>query len=144
MIQMSDFAVTDTPDESDLNVLRDGLATHAKQHHIAPYRQDKLAVFARNTAGKIIGGATGFTVWQSLVLEMVWVDEAHRGKGLAKNLVERSEHEAVKRGCDVAYLWTAKFQAPGLYPKLGYTPMTGSTLSINETRRTYFMKRLAA
>ncbi len=73
--------------------------------------------------GALVGGLTGRThglrAW--LEISILWVDEAHRGRGIGRELVERAEEEARRRGCLYARLSTSEFQGAGFYEKLGYT-----------------------
>jgi ribosomal protein S18 acetylase RimI-like enzyme len=80
-----------------------------------------LCVFARNDDDTIIGGLTGRTYWGYLDIAFLWVDERHRGRGIATHLMNAAETEAVSRGCAQAFLDTLSFQALGFYQKLGYT-----------------------
>ena len=79
-----------------------------------------LCVFERSIDGELIGGLTGKTYWNYLEISFLWVSEAHRGKGIATNLMTAAEGEACKRGCRNALLDTFSFQALGFYQRLGY------------------------
>ena len=70
--------------------------------------------------GRAIGGAVGRTWGRCCELQQLWVDPAHRRKGIATALVERFEARARERGCTTVYLDTFSFQAPSLYARLGY------------------------
>jgi GrpB-like predicted nucleotidyltransferase (UPF0157 family) len=56
-----------------------------------------------------------------LDIAFLWVEEKHRGRGLATQLMAAAEAEARKRGCERALLDTLSFQALGFYRKRGYT-----------------------
>ncbi|PLZ04647.1 GNAT family N-acetyltransferase, partial [Fischerella thermalis] len=68
----------------------------------------------------IVGGLIGETYWQWLYVDVLWVHELFRGKGYGDILLATAEQEAVKRGCQYAYLDTFSFQAPEFYRKRGY------------------------
>jgi N-acylglucosamine-6-phosphate 2-epimerase len=68
----------------------------------------------------VLGGLAGETYWGWLYIDKLWLDESLRGRGLARELMQRAEIEAIQRGCRAAYLTTFSFQARGLYEKLGY------------------------
>ena len=78
-----------------------------------------VAVTVRDN-GEVIGGLVGWTFLGWMFIEMLWISDEHRGKGLGRRLVEKAESEARKRGVANVYLDTFDFQAPGFYQKLGY------------------------
>jgi len=78
-----------------------------------------MAVTVRDN-GEVIGGLVGWTFLGWMFIEMLWISDEHRGKGLGRRLVEKAESEARKRGVANVYLDTFDFQAPGFYQKLGY------------------------
>ncbi|HVF65349.1 MAG TPA: GNAT family N-acetyltransferase [Casimicrobiaceae bacterium] len=89
----------------------------------APLRNvTALSAFARAPEGIVIGGAVGRTWGVCCELQMLWVDERHRRRGVASRLVQVFETRAQTRGCRTFYLETFSFQAPSLYRRLGYEP----------------------
>jgi GNAT superfamily N-acetyltransferase len=80
----------------------------------------RLAVFLRDTDENLVGGLIGSTHWQWLYVDIFWIHESHRGGGYGTSLLAAAEQEAVKRGCQYAYLDTFSFQAPEFYQKHGY------------------------
>lgn len=81
----------------------------------------RLASFARRPGGEVIGGAVGRTWGSTCELQQLWVDPAHRRRGIGAQLVREFERRARERGCRTFYLETFSFQAPSLYRSLGYT-----------------------
>jgi GNAT superfamily N-acetyltransferase len=79
-----------------------------------------LRVFARNERGELIAGLLGETFWSWLHINILWVHEQHRHKGLGNQLMTRAEAEAIRRGCRHADVDTLDFQAPDFYRRLGY------------------------
>ena len=77
-------------------------------------------VTARAPDGTLLGGMTGFTQWQWLYVDYLWVAEDGRRGGLGSRLLRAAEEEAVRRGCGWSRLNTYDFQAPGFYAKHGY------------------------
>jgi ribosomal protein S18 acetylase RimI-like enzyme len=70
--------------------------------------------------GKIVGGLVGETYWGWMYVNVLWVSEKYRGKGLGRSLMQKAETEARKRGIRHVYLDSFSFQAPSFYVKLGY------------------------
>jgi GNAT superfamily N-acetyltransferase len=79
-----------------------------------------LACFAREASGAVIGGAVGRRWGGCCELQQLWVDPAHRRRGVGAALVRAFEAHARTHGCSSFYLETFDFQAPALYCALGY------------------------
>jgi len=56
----------------------------------------------------------------SMYFEVVWNDDAVRGKGHGRKMMAMIEDEGRKRGAQDAWLYTMSFQARPFYEKLGY------------------------
>src|SRR5215471_4012168 len=82
------------------------------------YRPLVLTVHDEKDA--IIGGLWGRTAFSWLFVELLFVPEALRRRGIGKELMSRAESEAIVRGCHGAWLDTYEFQARGFYERLGY------------------------
>lgn len=81
-----------------------------------------LQVWALDEAtGELAAGLTGRTWARWLHVDLLWVEDRHRGTGLGSQLLTAAEREArIGRGCAYARLETWDFQAPGFYAKHGY------------------------
>jgi ribosomal protein S18 acetylase RimI-like enzyme len=80
-----------------------------------------LVLVLDNPDGRTIGGLWARTVYGWLIVELLFVPEALRGKGAGHDLMALAEREAISRGCHSAWLDTFEFQARGFYERLGYT-----------------------
>jgi len=95
----------------------------------------QLRAFNQKAAGKIdyrplaislregkemIGGLAGSSFWGWMYIELLWIAEDERRKGLGKLLIKKAESEAGKRGVRNMLISTFSFQAPGFYKRLGY------------------------
>jgi len=117
---MGDIAITthDAPPPADAAVVDAGLGEF--NGAAAPLGDVRpLACFARE-AGAVVGGAVGRTWGPAAEIQQLWVDDAHRKRGVGERLVRAFEARAAERGCRSCYLETLSFQAPGFYAKLGY------------------------
>jgi GNAT superfamily N-acetyltransferase len=111
---------TDIPDDA----LRAGIAGP-----LVKYNEDKtgrsdhrpLIIAIDGSEGGVIGGLWGRTVYDWLFVELLFVPDALRGRGLGSELMNRAEGEARRRGCHSAWLDTFEFQARGFYERLGYS-----------------------
>ncbi|MBL8509047.1 MAG: GNAT family N-acetyltransferase [Chitinimonas sp.] len=79
-----------------------------------------LACFAQSADQATVGGAVGRTWGHCCELQQLWVDPAQRQQGIASALLALFEARARQRSCQLCYLETFSFQAPGFYQKQGY------------------------
>jgi GNAT superfamily N-acetyltransferase len=85
----------------------------------AGYR--KLAVLLRDLeSGKTIGGLWGWSAYDWLRIDLLFIPEQLRGEGLGAQLVRQAEAIALERSHIGVWLDTFEFQALGFYQKLGY------------------------
>ena len=79
-----------------------------------------LGFVIRNEAGRTIGVAAGYSWAGTSELKQMWVDQAYRGRGYARELLNAFVAEAARRG--VRRIWVASydFQAPEMYEKAGF------------------------
>lgn len=110
----------DDPQSSDLQVIEEGLVSHAVAAHIEPRNYRHVVIFLRNEEQKVVGGLIGATVWGWLHVKELWLSAELRGMGYGRKLLQAAEHEAARRGCHHAYLDTFDFQTLDFYVHLGY------------------------
>jgi GNAT superfamily N-acetyltransferase len=133
--------VHDQPAGADVEVLPNGLEAFNESRWPGHQPWKPLAVFARE-GETIVAGLAGETYSGWLFIKYLWVSEALRGKGIGGALMAAAEARALQRGCHSAWVDTFSFQAPGFYPKLGYTPF-GELDYPPDFKRIFFKKRLA-
>src|SRR5215831_12722261 len=80
-----------------------------------------MAFAIQDERGQMIGGLSGATAYGWLFVELLFVPESLRRRGLGTDLIRRAEAEALARGCHSVWLDTFEFQARGFYERLGYT-----------------------
>ncbi|HXH80164.1 GNAT family N-acetyltransferase [Nocardioides sp.] len=85
---------------------------------IAPATE--LTVRARDAAGDLVGGVSGWTWGDAGGMGLVWVREDHRGAGVGRRLLAAFEAEAASRGCTHVFVTSFTFQAPSFYERHGY------------------------
>ena len=93
--------------------------------------------------GNLIAGCiVGIDCWKIGCLDILWVDEKHRRKGLGSALIRAAEKAARERNCYAMILGTFDFQARPLYEKHGYT-LCGTIRDFPRGHANYtLMKRL--
>ena len=80
-----------------------------------------LAVLIHDDMGAVAGGLWGWTVYSWLIINMLFVPEAARHRGIGSALVSAAEAEAKARGCVGMQVDTFGFQAQPFYERLGFT-----------------------
>jgi len=113
------FELTATPDDATLAAIGDGL-TAFNAADVGPSGRVSLAIALRAADGSVQGGLSGYTAWGWLYVQWLFLAEAHRGQGLAGQLLHRAETEASARGCHGAYIDTFNPTARRAYEKAGY------------------------
>ena len=80
-----------------------------------------LAALLRDEAGATIGGLWGWTVYSWLIINMLFVPEQLRCRGIGSALIRAAEAEARARGCAGMQVDTFGFQAQPFYERMGFT-----------------------
>jgi GNAT superfamily N-acetyltransferase len=137
------ITLTDTPDTSLETVLEAGLADYneiqAKRHDWRP-----LAVVVRDPdTDAPVGGLLGRTSLGLFFLDLFYLPERLRGRGLGARVLAMAEAEATRRGCRAATLVTVNFQAPEFYARHGWDEF-GRIPSAPGVERIFFRKTLTA
>jgi len=112
--------MTAQPDESIRKAILDPLVAY---NQARTGRNDfrPLVIAVEGPDGGVVGGLCGRTAYDWLFVELLFVPESLRGRGLGSELMLRAETEAISRGCRHAWLDTFEFQARAFYQHLGYT-----------------------
>jgi GNAT superfamily N-acetyltransferase len=91
------------------------------ESQLGPIKAEPLAIMLRDPQNNtVIGGLWGTSVVRWLYVDLMAVPEGLRGQGLGTDLLQQAEEIARKRGCIGLWLYTATFQAPDFYEKLGF------------------------
>ena len=111
---------------NEIDAIEDRLYDHNSR---ATKRHDcqGLSFVIRDRTAQMIGVAAGYT-WAGISeLKQMWIDEAYRGRGYARALLNAFVAEACNRG--VRRIWVASydFQAPEMYEKAGFKRMAEFT-----------------
>jgi len=93
--------------------------------------------------GAIIAGADAVvTTFKILYVSTVYVDEAFRGQGLGRKLMEELERKAKALGVNIIRLDTFNWQGAGFYPKVGYTQVGYYENEMDGYSEHFFVKKL--
>jgi len=110
----------DTPPPGTFDAIFHALDA-CSQDLIGPMRPRLLAIPICDDAGVVAGGFWGCTLFQWLHVQLLFIPESLRGKGVGSALMTAAETEARTRGCIGAHVTSFSFQAAPFYEKLGYT-----------------------
>jgi GNAT superfamily N-acetyltransferase len=102
----------------------------------------KVVLAVRDDSGSLIGGLAAEIFWNCMYVESLWVAAEHRRQGYGAALLRQAEEIAGADACDVVYLNTFSFQAPGFYRKVGYTCVGSLSHEPRQFSREWFCKRL--
>lgn len=77
-------------------------------------------VSAKDGSGQLVGGLRGFVFLQWLNVDLLFVDEAARHRGVGRRLLATAEQKAHELGARNATLNTFEWQARAFYLRQGY------------------------
>lgn len=109
------FSDHEIPQEDQ--IIRAGLEKHSKEKAAQQRKPHNIVLKMGND---IKGGLTATIIGNTLHIKLLWVDDSLRGKGFGKQITQHAEAEAIKRGCNQAFVDTASYQAPEFYIACGY------------------------
>jgi ribosomal protein S18 acetylase RimI-like enzyme len=101
----------------------DAIENHIYEHNRRATGCDDgrgLAFVIRDEVGRTVGVAAGYSWAGTSELKQMWVDEAYRGYGYGRDLLNAFVAEAVSRGVRQIWVVSYDFQAPGWYEKAGF------------------------
>ena len=108
-----------SPCESEINFIRSELEGF-NRNIVGADGHTPLNIVEYDVDGNVIGGILGGTYWGWMYVDILWVHESHRRKGIGSKLLSEAEKEALDRGCHHVHLDTMSWQAPEFYKKHGY------------------------
>jgi GNAT superfamily N-acetyltransferase len=114
------IALEAEPKASDINAIVKGL-TEFNSLKMDGAMPEYLLATVRDDAGDLVGGLLGATYLGWLQVHSLWLPDALRGRRYGSELMAIAECEALRRGCERAFLETFNFQALPFYEKCGYT-----------------------
>jgi GNAT superfamily N-acetyltransferase len=132
----------DAPDEEQIGAVLNIIGEAAeRQRPGANYRS--YGFLLKDETGKIIGGLTGYALYEWMFVQYLSVAEEARGQGLGEALIGRAEAWGRERGLGGMWLETFEFQAPDFYRKVGFVEFGAIEDHPAGSRRIFFQKRFS-
>ena len=118
----SRFSVTTNPTDDEVKEFQKGLEAYNMEKTNGEFNSPRpwLNLVLKDHKGIIVGGILTSTLYWSLYLEVLWVDEKYRGLGYGRDLVLEAQRLAKKNGCITSHVYTFSWQAPDFYQAVGY------------------------
>lgn len=119
---MTSFKIkyTETLSEATVKRMREGLIKYEKEHGIdINYKEFAFVLSDENDLA--FGVLNAYTAFAEVYIEDMWVDEALRGKGYGRQLINTLETHFKGKGYNNINLVTSAFNAPEFYKKCGFT-----------------------
>lgn len=140
---MPKISVDENPAPADRDAILGPLVKY-NDSKVAATTVAPLAVFVRDpVTDAIVGGLWAQSVYDWLFVELLFLPEDLRGKGMGSTLMREAEAIAMKRGCVGVWLDTYSFQARGFYEKLGYE-VFGLLEDFPKGQTIYFFRKILA
>ena len=130
------------PSREDRDVVDDGLGAH-NAAFLDDSRYSYFGIFVRDEAGTIRAGLVGYCYAGWLFVNLLWVEDGLRRRGIGRSLLAEAEGHAREFGCHSAWLDTFSFQGPNYYPMLGYREFARLDVPPGH-ERIFFRKSLGA
>lgn len=137
------FTLTALPAPEERYRIIDPLIAY-NEAQAGPRNSKEFAFFVRSETVELVGGLLGSTHFNHFFVSAIFIDQEFRREGIGRELIRRAAALALERGCDVIYLDTFDFQAPGFYEKLGFKVFGALNDYPTGHQRLYLLKRLGA
>ncbi len=116
----------------------------ALQEILVQSENTSFVLSATSRQNSLIGGLTASTSYGWVLIKVLWVDEAHRNKGIGRMLIESAESKGRSLGCHAAWLETSNPEAKRFYETLGYVvfgELSNEPGQYPESHQRWFMKK---
>ena len=132
--------LAEPPTAEDTRLLIDGVRSFNRER-TGVERPRTVAYLLRDEQRRIIGGVQGMLWGRAMHIDVLWVDEDHRGEGHGSRLMSEIEKYGAEHNHPLLYLETASFQALPFYEGLGYR-VFGELPEICEGETMFFLSKV--
>jgi GNAT superfamily N-acetyltransferase len=118
----TEITIEATGNATEYEQVRHFVLTHLRAFNRERAEQPEFEAFSLGVRDgeALVGGLVGEIGWKWLFVELLWIAESHRGRGLGGRVLQTAEAEAIRRGARHVYLDTFDFQARPFYERQGY------------------------
>jgi GNAT superfamily N-acetyltransferase len=112
-----------SPSKEDLQTISQGIQSYNQDHmpdDVVFEKDTRFAVFAKNNSDEVVGGIRATAFWNYCIIELLWLSDEVRGKGIGTKLMSQAEAFALESGFEYIRTETLDFQAKPFYENLGY------------------------
>lgn len=113
------FSIDDGLTKREADFVREKLLEFADEF-TGPRNRRELGVALRDKDGAAVGGITASTLWDWLLIGILWIPVEVRRMGYGAQLLGRIEDLGRDHGCRFAKLDTFEFEAKQFYEAHGY------------------------
>jgi GNAT superfamily N-acetyltransferase len=113
------IGVEESPAAMDTDVILHGLRAF-NEASVGPTDRVSLAVLVRDGEGRALGGLTASIKYGWVHVDLLWLPDSLRGRGVGSAVMDAVEDDARRRGCIGAHVETTDYQALPFYEKRGY------------------------
>jgi ribosomal protein S18 acetylase RimI-like enzyme len=131
--------MNDHPSKNEINYIREALK-HFNDAQVGSDNHTPINIVEYDKEGNVIGGIIGGTYWGWMHIDVLWVHEDFRKKGIGSKLLVEAENEAIRRGCHHVHLDTMSWQAPEFYLNHGYK-VIGILPDIPDGNKKYMLQK---
>lgn len=136
--------ITKTPESDEAVFLWNKLREHGLSKVNDKNYEERFSFHITSKLEKeIIAGLIGMVYYKGMHIQLLWVDEVHRFRGLGSKLLNTAEILAKEHSCTIIYLDTFGFQAPNFYPKHGFEVFGVLEKFPKNYDRTFYAKKLS-
>lgn len=104
---------------------------------IENYRVDDLLLLYKTPNEEIVAGLYGYQSMGRFCVDMLWVGDAYRNRGLGSELLKYAEKQSSNLNDLYVRVNTASFQALDFYRKNGYKVLSKLPLKTNHLEQQY-------
>ena len=116
------ISLTTTHTDEDRNSVCKGLFQHnvRKTNGLLKNPNVDINLYLKD-GDKPIGAILCDTFNLCIYIDVMWIDEAYRGRGFGKALISQAEYMAKNNGCLFSHTCTFSYQSPEFYKACGYS-----------------------